>query len=350
MNAMPAQVAGRMPATMIDRRRKAAMVVQLLLSDGQKIALSRLPEEVQVSLSRELAALRLVDRDTLHAVAEEFAREIEQVGLAAPGGVEGVLAALSGQLSPEAQARLRREAAAARGIDPWSAVTDLSPADLVPLMERESTEVAAVALSKLPVGKAAEVLGLLPGDRARRITYAMSQTADVRPEAVARIGRALATDYGQRPETAFATPPVQRVGAILNSSQAATRDAVLESLAETDAGFAEQVRRAIFTFPDIPARVNRLDVPKVTRGIENADIVAALAAALAAGGAEGEAAEFILSNMSQRMAESLREEIRDRGRVRKADGEKAMGVVVAAIRARADSGEITLVRPEEAED
>lgn len=345
MNALHASPAGGP-----DRRRKAAMVVQLMLADGQKMALSRLPEEVQVNLTRELAALRLVDRATLHAVADEFARELETVGLAAPGGVEGALAALSGQLSPEAQARLRREAAAARGTDPWSAVLHLPVADLVPLMTRESTEVAAVVLSKLPVPRAAELLGLLPGDRARRITYAVSQTADVGPETVARIGRALAAEYGAQPAQAFAAPPVQRVGAILNSSQAATRDSVLESLAETDAGFAEEVRRAIFTFPDIPARLNRLDVPKVMRGVDNADAVTALAAALAAPGPEGEAAEFILASMSQRMAETLREEIRDRGRVRKADGEKAQGAIVAAIRDRADSGEIALIRADEGEE
>lgn len=336
-------------AAAIDRRRKAAMVVQLLLNDGHKIALSRLPEEVQVTLTREIAALRLVDRGTLHAVAEEFARELEQVGLTAPGGVDAALAALSGHLSAEAAARIRKEAAAARGGDPWTRLLDLSAAELVPLMEQESTEVAAIALSKLPVAKAAEVLGLLPGERARRITYAVSQTAGVQPESVTRIGAALAAQYGTPPATAFAAPPVQRVGAILNSSAAATRDSVLESLAQTDAAFAEQVRRAIFTFPDIPARVNRMDIPKVIRGIENGTMVTALAAAQASGGADAEAAEFILANMSQRMADSLREEIRERGRIRKADAEAALGAVVAAIRERADSGEITLIQPEEGE-
>lgn len=333
----------------VDRRRKAAMIVQLLLADGQKLALSRLPEDVQVNLTRELAALRLVDKATLHAVAEEFAREIESVGLAATGGVEGALAALSGQISAEAQARLRREAAAARGEDPWAQVVALPTDDLVTVMDRESTEVAAIVLSKLPVARAAELLGRLPGDRARRITYAVSQTATVQPEAVARIGRAIAADYCGRSEPAFIAPPPQRVGAILNQSQAETRDRVLESLAETDAAFADEVRRAIFTFRDIPARVGKTDVPKVVRGIENARLVTALAAALAAGGPDAEAAEFILSNMSQRMADTLREEIGERGRIRKSDAEQAMAEVVTAIRERADSGEIALVQPEEAD-
>ena len=36
--------------------------------------------------------------------------------------------------------------------------------------------------------KAATTLGLIPGDIARRIAYAVSRTAQVTPEAVARIG------------------------------------------------------------------------------------------------------------------------------------------------------------------
>ncbi len=112
----------------------------------------------------------------------------------------------------------------------------------------------------------------------------------------------------------------------------------------------DQVRRAIFTFADIPARVGRLDVPRVVRGIESADLVAALAHAQASGADQAAVAEYILANMSQRMAESLREELRERGPVRRKDGERAQNLLIAAIRERADSGEITLVVPEDDED
>ena len=50
------------------------------------------------------------------------------------------------------------------------------------------------------------------------------------------------------------------------------------------------------------------------------------------------------------MTEALREEIKERGRVKKADGEQAMGRIVAAIRDRADSGEIVFIVPEEPEE
>lgn len=324
------------------------MVLQMLLTDGKKLSLTSLPEEVQLNLTRELANLRLIDRDTLYAVATEFANDLERIGLASSGGMESTLRALADQISPDAAARLKSEANARGGPqDPWSQIVTMECKELVPIMEQESTEVAAVVLSKLPVAKAAELLGLLPGENARRITFAVSQTGAVKPEAVKRIGTALAAAHCARPVPAFANPPVQRVGAILNSSLAATRDAVLEGLGSDDPAFAEEVRKAIFTFPDIPERVEKMDIPKVIRAVDNDILVTALTFALAAGGPDAESGECILANMSQRMADSLREEIGERGRVRKVDGESAMGQVVSAIRSAVDSGEITLIVAED---
>lgn len=335
----------------LTRRRKAAMVLQMLLSDGQKLSLTSLPEDVQLNLTRELASLRLIDRDTLYAVATEFADDLERVGLAAPGSVESTLKALADQISPDTAARLKSEAAGGGGAqEAWNQIIGLECKELVTIMNRESTEVAAVVLSKLPVAKAAELLGMLPGEMARRITFAVSQTASIRPDAVRRIGIAIATAHGARPIPAFSNPPVQRVGAILNSSLAATRDNVLEGLGTDDPDFADAVRKAIFTFPDIPARVAKVDIPKVVRAVDNDVLVTGLTFALAAGGRDAEAGEYILSNMSQRMADGLREEIGERGRVRKVDGEGALGTVVAAIRTAVDGGEISLIVPEEEDE
>jgi flagellar motor switch protein FliG len=334
----------------LTRRRKAAMVVQLLLSDGQPLPLARLPEELQLDLTRELGSLKSIDRETLRAVAEEFARDIESIGLTAPDGVAGALAALSAHLSPGAAAKLRAEAAQTRGSDPWPQIIGLPNEDLVRLLQAESTEIGAIVLSKLPIPRAAELLGLLPGERARRITYGVSQTADVLPEAVARIGRGLAAEYCVKLPPAFISPPVQRVGAILNSSGAATRDSVLEGLGTTDPDFADQVRKAIFTFRDVSERLSPADVPKLVRAVDGALLVTAFAYAASLGGAEAEAAEFILGNMSQRMAENLREEIKERGKIKKVDGEFALSQIVSAIRERADTGEITLLEKEDPAD
>ena len=76
-------------------------------------------------------------------------------------------------------------------------------------------------------------------------------------------------------------------------------------------------------------------------------LITALAAAQALGEGFAAAAAHLLDNISQRMAQGLRDEIAERGTVRKVEGETAMSEVVAAIRAAADEGDITLLVAED---
>ncbi|MDJ0824387.1 MAG: FliG C-terminal domain-containing protein [Rhodobacter sp.] len=345
--AAPAPVTGPGGAT-LSRRQKAAIVVRLLRAEGLELSLADLPETLQVALTQDMSAMRYIDRATLDAVVREFVQELDGIGLAFPGDVSTALSVLDGTISNAAADRLRLQLSAGKSADPWERLAALDPPDLLPFLESESIEVGAVLLSKLKVSKSAELLGLLPGERARRIAYAMSRTSGVSPATVARIGAALVKQLDEKTPKAFASDPVDRVGAILNFSPAATRDEVLEGLQTEDAGFAEQVRRAIFTFANIPARVEARDVPKITRDVEAAVLTTALAAAVAREGTdEAAAAEFILSNMSQRMAAQLRDEMQAVGKVRDKEAEAAMNAVISAIRALEAAGEIVLETPED---
>lgn len=330
----------------LTRRRKAAIVVQMLIADGGSLPLSDLPESLQELLTGELAALRLLDRATMETVASEFADALDAIGMAAPGSRDGAISALANHLSPDLAQRLQSQMDSVRNGDHWPVIADLAVPRLVRIMESESIEICAVALSKLPVAKAAEVLAKTPGPRARRITYAMSLTADIAPDVVRRIGRALAQDYAQNAPIAFEKAPVQRLGAILNSATTDTRDDMLEGLGATDPDFASDVRRAIFTFKDIAPRVKPTDIPNCIRSVDANVLTTALAAALAGDADLVASAEYILENLSQRMAGQLREDAAERGAVRKADAEAAMGAVTTAVRELADAGVITYREPD----
>lgn len=327
-------------------REKAAIIVRLLLAEGTQVPLSGLPEHMQAALTEQMGQMRLIDRTTLSAVVEEFLAELEEVGLSFPGGIEGALSMMDGHISPSAASRLRRLAGASAKADPWDRITKLPVDRLLPVVQAESTEVAAVMLSKMPVTRSAELLGKLPGERARRVAYAMSLTGNVDPETVRRIGQALAAQLDAQPPRAFEAGPVERVGAILNISSSVTRDEVLEGLEAEDAEFAELVRRAIFTFQHIPMRLPPRDVPKVLRMVPQDQIVTALAAALVSE-TLAPVADFLLGNISQRLAQSLREEIESRGKPRERDGEEAMNQIVLMIRQLEGAGEIVLISEED---
>jgi len=338
------------PSTLaISRRRKAAAIVQLLIDSGDSPALNRLPESLQAALTEELGGLRTMGRAALDDIISEFTQEVENIGLTAPGTRDGAIMALADHLSPLLAEKLRQETDAVRNGDHWPALVALPDDRISTILINEAIEVGAVALSKMPVSKAAAALALLPGERARRITYAMSKTTDVAPDAVRLIGIALARDYANPPARAFDKPPVQRLGAILNATRTDTREDVLAGLDAEDQPFATDVRKAIFTFKDIAPRVKSTDIPNCIRSVDGDVLATALAAALAGDTAHVASAEFILDSLSQRMAGQLRDDAGERGKVKKDDAEAAMAEVTLAIREMVEAGTITLIDPDSAE-
>ena len=330
----------------ISPREKAAIIVRLMLAEGAPLKVTNLPEEMQTELAQQLGKMRRVSRETLKAVVDEFLGELEQVGLSFPGGLEGAISLLDGHMSANAASRLRRMSGGNSSVDPWERINAVSLERIMPVLEEESIEVCAVVLSKLPVPRAAELLSKLAGDRARQVAYAVSLTGNVDPDTVHRIGLSLATQLDSQPQKAFDAGPGERVGAILNVAAASTRDEVLKGLVEQDKDFAEVVRKNIFTFEHIKARVGPRDVPKIIRLVDQAQLVTALT--YGSGNPElVPSVEHILANLSQRMAQSLREEMTARGKIKEKDAEEAMGAIVMAIRQLEGSGEVILINPDD---
>lgn len=310
-------------------RQKAAIIVRLLLDGDGAVNLARLNSDSQTLLAEEMSQMDVVDRQTRDAVIAEFCDSIEAVGVTFPGGLDGTLAMLGGRISDDSTDRLRRMAASSGRGDPWSRLALHSKENLTALAQSESAEVVALMLSKLPVGRASDVFASLARDRARAVAQAMSLTGQVSPAALQRIGLVLLDAADGLPRAAIDTPVTDRVGAILNLATADLRDEVLGDLERQDAEFAGGVRRAIFTFAHIPARVAPRDVPRIVRAVDQAVLLRALSARAEP---DATAAEYILSNLSQRMQESLREERDKLPKPRSRDIEDAITTVIAAIR------------------
>jgi flagellar motor switch protein FliG len=232
--------------------------------------------------------------------------------------------------------------------DPWKRIQEIDVETFVPVMENKSTEVAAVVLSKLNVPKAAALLGAMPGPRAREITYAVWQISGGLPSAVDRIGLSLAAQLSVVPVMAFDEGPVEQVAAILNSSTTLTRDDMLEGLQESNETVATAVRKAIFTFANIPTRVVGRDITRILRDVDPDDLIRAIAGAETA--RMQASADYILENMSGRMATQLLEDVQEAGAPKAVDAESAMGSFVNAIRKLETAGEITLIVEEEGDE
>jgi flagellar motor switch protein FliG len=321
---------------------KAAIVVRVMIEDGIDVPLSELPDELQDALIWQMSRMRSIDRDVVEQVVDEFVNTTERIGLAFSGGLQGAYSKLEGKMSVNSESRVRQQLGLVSAGDPWDLIAEIENDQIVKVLMTESIEVGSILLSKLKVIKAAELLGMIPGPRARRVAYAMSQTAGVTPSLVLAIGRTLLEQLSKRQVFAFERSPVDRVGAILNSTQATTRDDILAGLDETDIGFAKEVRKAIFTFANIPTRIDPRDIQKITRKVDAKLLLTALAYSTAAN-ADDPTCAFIYANLSQRMAQQLKEEAEGLGSIKEKDAEIAVSAIVQAIRDLEAAGEISLV-------
>jgi flagellar motor switch protein FliG len=328
--------------------QKAAVIVQMILSEGGSVPLAGLSRDSQVRLACDFSSMGPVDRATLARIVDEFESSLSDSSLTFPETIEDTLNALEGQLTPDLHAELRLRFGLIEKSDPWAKITALEPQPLADIVSGESAKIGAIILSKLKADLAASVVELLPADVANSITCSISQTETIGPAMVNQIGQTLADRFGT-PELpkAFDALPVARAAAILNAAPSAQRDAILTALDEMEEEFAVQVRKAIFTFADIPARITPTDIPKVVRAVAPEDMTLALAAAQSD---LPEAVAHFFDNMSKRMAEQMREEIAELGAVKAKIGEQAMGKVTSAIRDLVDQGEITLPSDDEDEE
>ena len=332
------------PPARLSPQQKAAVIVRLLLSQKVAPGLDRLSPEMQADLARAMATLGPISRATLAEVVREFTARLDGMALTAPKGLAAAIALLEPHISPIARDGLRAEAEAGDPTDPWTRLAAMEAERLRPLLMTESAEVAAILMSKLGVAKAATLLAGLPEGRAQVIAHAVSLTATVTPAMVDRIGAHLMAQMQAEPQPAFRASPVDRVGAILNSVSGALRETLLGGLEARDAGFAGEVRRAIFTFQHIPKRVEPTDVPRILRRVEPDVVTRAIAAGLEAAPLT---VEFLLANMSKRLADQIRDEAETLGKLRPEEGEAAMAEVVTAIRALEEEGELRLIPPED---
>ena len=328
-------------------RQKAAVVVRVLLQDERDLSLEALPADQQAALVRELAGMDMIDQATKDAVVAEFCDTLEQVGVTFPVGLDDALTLLGGRISPDCADRLRRVAALSGDSDPWDRLLALPAAVLRDLALTEAVEMSAVLFSRLPPDRAAEVFGQLPAARARRIAHAMSLTDGIEAGPLRRIGLALMQAVDAMPQPALDGASTERVGEILNHANAATRADVLDGLDRDDRDFAEGVRRNIFTWANIPARIEARDIPRILRQVDQASLVKAMAGA---SGQDAESVEFIFSALSTRMVDALKDEIDNLGTITDSLREAAMASVVATIRQMQADGDLTLITPEARKD
>lgn len=227
---------------------------------------------------------------------------------------------------------------------PAGAVVARLDADtLVAILEEETAQTAAVVLSRVGASRAAEVVGRFTPDRRVAIIQRLARLEAVPDEVILAIEAQLASEISQESGGRPASVDGLEVAAALVKKLAKEdTQALLAGLAETDAGTADKIKKALFTFEDLRGIDNR-GMQALLKSVATDQLVVALKTSSA------ELREKILGSLSSRAAAMLREELELLGAVRIKDVENAQGAIVdSALELEAD-GTIQITREGEAD-
>lgn len=325
----------------LSKQDKAAILLRVLLSSGATPTLDDVDTTSLRNIMETMGNFGKVDRKTIDLVILEFLTELQEFGIALKGDIEDTIAALKGHVSDKTLDSIKKSYINSPTVDVWKTIIGVEADDLRTVLLREDTIVTATALSKIPSTKAAEILGGMEPFQAREIMLAIINSGNIDPKVVEIVGQGIcASLFKNDGPSAFEKPAVERAGDIMNFAQSEIRDSLMDDFAKNDPDTAEQIRKVMFTFADIPIRLQPRDVSAVTRVVDQEVLIRALKGAEAE---QAEIVEFILSNLATRAADQLREELAETAVAKKKLVEAAMNDIIAGIRQLEADGEIILI-------
>ena len=189
--------------------------------------------------------------------------------------------------------------------------------------------------------KAANILAQFPGNLQVEIAERIGTISSTSPAVISKIEKVIEKRFSNSVES-----DTENVGGvntlvdILNSVGRSTEKNILNDLERRQPDLSNEIKASLFTFEDIVG-LDRLDVQKVLRDVENSMLVLALK------GTTEDIRQFIFNNLSSRAVENIKEEIQFMGPTRLSAIEEAQQHVVSVIRRLDEAGEIYIGRGEQ---
>ncbi|MEM1343261.1 MAG: FliG C-terminal domain-containing protein, partial [Pseudomonadota bacterium] len=305
----------------LTRQQKAAIILGALGPEAAGPLLEKLDEASLRGFAEGMAKLKRVEPETVQATIREFLAELDSAGTRLQGGLSVARSMLQDHVKENTLVRILDDVDVPSVHNVWNKLGRVNEDALAEFLKREHPQTAAVVLSKLSSDIAARILSRFDPDRARDVVIGITKTQSLDPKVIEAIGASVSRDFlaGQNADGPKRNP-AERIGAIMNFTATDIRNHVLDRIGESQPDFAEEIKRKMFTFEDIPTRIETRDVAVVVRAVEQDVLLKAIAGAQ---DTAPETAEFLLANISSRMAEQLRAALADLGNVRRKEAEAA---------------------------
>jgi flagellar motor switch protein FliG len=335
--ALPAAPADRLPAAPepVTGARKAAVLMAALGPERAANVLQKLREDEIEGLSMEMAKLSQVGAETTDSVFQEMAAAGAR-GPGSEGGVDFARDVIERALGPERAVELLGKLAAPTDSKPFALLRRVPEERIATLLRSESHQTIALVLANLPTNLAAGVLSHMPDTQQPDIALRIARMGEIGPAVIEQLEKAIRQKLNSSVDREYAAAGgTKALAGILNHADRSLERTVLDSLATSDQGLAEEVRGMLFVFEDI-VKLEERAIQQVLREVDQKDLVLALR------GAPEDVKEVLLANMSERGAAMLKEEMEIQPPQRKRDIDDAQSRVVGVVRRLEEAGTIVI--------
>lgn len=316
--------------------KKAAVLLLTIDQDSAAEILKRLSPEMVEEVSREIASMGEINRESRREIFSEFYNTALANRYLSEGGLEYAKSLLKKALSDTDAEKAIKQVTQQVQTTPFSFLQKAESENLLTFIQDEHPQTIALILAHIAPQKASEILVGLPSQKQIEVVKRIANMEQTNPEVIKEVEQGLAYRLSDIVSQTFEKAGgVPSVAEMLNLADRSTEKGIMEGLEAEDPDLVESIRRLMFVFEDI-LLVNDKGIQSVLKEIEN-DVLS-----LALKTASEELKQKIFKNMSERAAQLIAEDMQYMGPVRVSDVEQAQQKIVDVVRRLEDSGEIII--------
>lgn len=323
---------------MSSTQKVAALLISLGPAVSSEIMKNISDETLLEQITLDIAGLNKVSPEIFNQVVEEFYTFFQASDYISSGGMNYARTVLEKAYGGDGADKILGRLVNLLTTNPFQFFNDADPAQLAASFQSENPQLIALILVYLKPELAAKVLNALSSEVQNQVALKIAEMNMINPEILTEVEKIVENKFSNLVSQDFSKiGGIQSLADILNRSDRATEQNVLELLENKNPDIAEGVRELMFVFEDI-IKLDDRAIQRLLRELDSRDI------ALALKGVKDDLKEKIMSNMSERAQDLLQEDLEYMGPVRAKDVQAMQSKVVSIIRTLENEGEITIVR------
>ncbi len=315
--------------------KKAAIMLMILGEDATAKIFQEFSDDEINRITRTMATINHIPSEVKSKVLASFIEDKNEYAGLFVKGSEFVKMALAKTDSDRSEHLLDQFISGTES-KPLETIALMQPRMVAGLLEKEHPQTIALVLSTQHVQHASEILAWLPEELQSDVVYRIAKIEKVSPEVITGIETALNKELGrnigrEQRQVGGIDKVVELLGNLKNNLDAD----ILESIEETDAEMAEDIRKKMFTFENLVSLDGR-SLQMILREVNNDSLTIALKTA------SEEMQEKIFANMSARAADMIKDDLDAMGPMRLSEVEAMQQSIVKIALKLEEEGKLVL--------